>query len=292
MAFEFAEVGIALESERRCGAPGESCHADWLGRDCIAMWKAIYDSVQGTSHSSGDSPCQDACRVVIWPDETRDTICIVCADGAGSASHSDIGSALACDTLLQFLRSELDQRGNVAAFTDEVIHDAYRAADARIAAEAEVLEVKKRELACTLLLAIVDANSALFAQIGDGAMVVRGEEAFTAIFWPQSGEYVNTTNFLTSEKFLDCVEIARMDKPPADIAVFTDGLERLVLRFAEKTVHEPFLRPLFERLRATEDLDSLFPLLRSFLDSKAINDRTDDDKTLILASCFPQSPAQ
>jgi len=229
--------------------------------------------------------------VETWPEDSHHTICIVCSDGAGSATHSDVGSKLACEAVLTFVRNKLEQCGSVGGLSDELIRDAYRAADARLAAEAESLDVKKREFACTLLLAIVDSEGALFAQIGDGAMVVRSAEAFTAIFWPQSGEYVNTTNFLTSENFLDFVEIARLEAAPTDVAVFTDGLERLVLRFAEKTVHEPFLRPLFERIRATEDVDSLFPLLCSYLDSKAINERTDDDKTLILASRISPSAA-
>ena len=39
------------------------------------------------------------------------------------------------------------------------------------------------------------------SEFGDGAIVALLEEAYQVIFWPQSGEYVNTTNFVTDQEF-------------------------------------------------------------------------------------------
>jgi hypothetical protein len=64
----------------------------------------------------------------------------------------------------------------------------------------------------------------------------------------------------------------------------TDGMERLALRFDSRTPHLPFFEPFFQALRtgdASRDLDGA--LLR-FLESESVRSRSDDDKTLILAS--------
>ena len=67
------------------------------------------------------------------------------------------------------------------------------------AAEAEGLQL--RDLACTLLGAIVRDESALFFQIGDGAVIYakEGEEEYREVFWPQHGEFANQTNFIFQE---------------------------------------------------------------------------------------------
>jgi hypothetical protein len=70
----------------------------------------------------------------------------------------------------------------------------------------------------------------------------------------------------------------------SDVALLTDGMERLALRFDSLTPHPPFFRPLFEALRATTNVDALTEDLRQFLQSDSVQNKTDDDKTLVLAS--------
>jgi hypothetical protein len=57
----------------------------------------------------------------------------------------------------------------------------------------------------------------------------------------------------------------------------------LALNFATKTAHQPFFLPMFQSIRGTQDANDLQIPLRQFLDSEAVNARTDDDKTLVLA---------
>ncbi|EFC7107168.1 protein phosphatase 2C domain-containing protein, partial [Escherichia coli] len=53
--------------------------------------------------------------------------------------------------------------------------------------------------------------------------------------------------------------------------------------------HVPFFTPFFNGLAAAtqEQLDLLPELLKQFLSSPAVNERTDDDKTLALALWLP-----
>ncbi|EOD2289449.1 protein phosphatase 2C domain-containing protein, partial [Escherichia sp. TWPC-MK] len=53
--------------------------------------------------------------------------------------------------------------------------------------------------------------------------------------------------------------------------------------------HVPFFTPFFNGLASAtqEQLDLLPELLKQFLSSPAVNERTDDDKTLALALWLP-----
>src|SRR5262249_11022537 len=98
--------------------------------------------------------------------------------------------------------------------------------------EAEQRETTVRDLACTLLLAIVGEQAAAFAQIGDGAIVTRYDDAYRPVFWPQGGEYANSTNFITDDDFDDSLEFASFEERIDELALFSDGLQRLALNLA------------------------------------------------------------
>jgi hypothetical protein len=115
-------------------------------------------------------------------------------------------------------------------------------------------------------------------------MVVRRRGIYGVVFWPQSGEYAYSTNFLTSPQYETHVEYVSVAAPCADVALMTDGLERLALRFDSQTPHAPFFEPFFRAIRAAEDYTGLNAALQTFLASAPVRERSDDDKTLILAS--------
>ena len=207
-----------------------------------------------------------------------------CADGAGSASLADLGSQTACDRLAQQFLKHLAAALRDPAIADVEMRDAYETICTELAGMAASRSVPMRELACTLLGAIVYDQHAVFAQIGDGAIVVRLNGVYGPIFWPQSGEYSNTTNFVTDANsranIMVTVVFGRID----ELALFTDGIERLALQMNSQSVHAPFFDPLFESLGDAPDTEMLFEPLRTFLDSPQVNERTDDDKTLVLAT--------
>jgi hypothetical protein len=160
-----------------------------------------------------------------------------------------------------------------------------------IVGEASRRGVEPGQLACTLLVAVVGETAAAFAQVGDGAIVVREGDGYQTAFWPQSGEYANTTNFITDAAFADNLEFTRRPTAVDELALFTDGLQMLALNFNSRTVHLPFFLPMFRKLRAAEPGEGLQRALRSFLLSAAVNQRSDDDKTLVLATRVPPRAA-
>ena len=104
------------------------------------------------------------------------------------------------------------------------------------------------------------------------------------VFWPESGEYVNMTHFVTDPHFERHVEFECCDEPIEEAALLTDGLQRLVLDFALHRPHGPFFAPAFQTLRACGDPRQLAAPLREFLGSSLVDERSDDDRTLILAT--------
>ncbi len=105
------------------------------------------------------------------------------------------------------------------------------------------------------------------------------------VFWPDNGEYVNTTYFDTGDDFQQSFDVRSLSFSPQSIAMFTDGLQRLAITYATKEIHAPFIQPMMRALSTAQggyakDFDAG---LRRFLSSDNVNQRTDDDKTLILA---------
>jgi hypothetical protein len=156
----------------------------------------------------------------------------------------------------------------------------------RLHVQAAARGVPVRELACTLVMALVTPLASHFVQVGDGAVVVRRDGSYAAATWPENGEYANTTYFVTDELALQRLQV-RINEPPADeVAVFTDGLQMLVLQFAERAVYAPFFHRMFRRLRAEPpgEVWRLRQSLEEYLGSPEVCRRTDDDKSLVLAT--------
>ena len=218
------------------------------------------------------------------------------ADGAGSAQKSEQGAQLAVDafqrTFADLAREQpgLDSldRDRILAWLSDV--------QSAVAALADEAGLQPRDYACTFLGAVVGPTAAAFVQLGDGAIVVAdaeaGRDGHSWVFWPQHGEFANSTFFVTMD---DAAEILLFDRRElgtgqADIwelAMFSDGLERLVLDMANRTVHSPSLRSIFDWIAGTPPATSdgsPSDVLASYLASARVNCRTDDDKTLVIAA--------
>jgi protein phosphatase 2C-like protein len=260
-------------------------------------WRVAFASAIGTSHQAIGTACQDAsgCEVLQVNDNT--ILIAVVSDGAGSAEHSDVGSERAVSAVTNSIRSYfLDEGGSFAQLTRADAIRWLQTVQSVLEAEAGEHGHDTKEYACTLLVAIVGTGSAAFMQIGDGAIVVSqgAEDGFSYVFWPQHGEFANTTNFVISPDAEYALEFEVAPRRIVELAIFSDGLENLLLHHATKTVHEAFFKGIFEPLRNgadVSDTDRLSADLASYLMSPKICGRTDDDKSLILATrALPPEP--
>jgi hypothetical protein len=211
------------------------------------------------------------------------------SDGAGSAAKSAIGSRMICDVLfdkvLEFFRDE----GQVHQLNLRLVANWIQFFRDEVVLQAETDGVPERDYACTLVGAIIGQKAGAFFQVGDGAVVYSTQSTNklpVLAFWPERGEYENTTFFATQSNFLDQMQFCLVQEQVYEIALLSDGLQRLALDYQTKSAHQPFFSGLFAPLRRTErqDVPALNAQLSTYLDSSKVNERTDDDKTLILAT--------
>ncbi|MEZ0604292.1 PP2C family serine/threonine-protein phosphatase [Paraburkholderia sp. IW21] len=248
-------------------------------------WRVIGASVVGSSHVQTSAPCQDSCFYHVANDANGAIFLVALAsDGAGSAQFGEVGAEIACETSGRLLVKAVEAAGEVGLKT-ELAAELLENVRAEITNAATARNVTTRALACTLLGAVIGPTQALYFQVGDGAIVARHEGMLAPVFWPESGEYANMTYFVTDADVHDHLR-TEVRCTTDEAALFSDGLQRLALVFSSETAHAPFFEPMFKALRTSTDeqTDSLCAALERFLGSDAINERTDDDKTLILAT--------
>ncbi len=250
------------------------------------IWKMIGQSVIGTSHIQSGKTCEDAVyHKIMYSDKHDEVLLCFVSDGAGSAKYA----AKAADASVL--------KG--AEFVEKVIYSEDQLTESNLIAVAEQIydhlttlaaeqQVPKNEFSCTLLGCIIFPDRAGFIQIGDGAIVrsVAGQH-LTTVWWPHNGEYQNTTTFLIDDPNFPHLKTKVIDETITEIGIFTDGLQMLTLNNETEGVHQPFFNNLFPLLRRATEPDHLAILnnrLIEYLSGDVINNRTDDDKTLFLAT--------
>lgn len=252
------------------------------------MWAIVPASVIGTSHQKTGVPCQDACECRRIGDGDNSLLLIAVADGAGSAKLSQVGSKASVQHIIGSIAN-----GEVAphAVTKEQAVEWVKGTILHLETVAKQEGVTSADLACTLLFGIISRTAAVFCQIGDGAWVIEKDGALNAVTWPANGEYANVTTFITTEMALDTMQFERIEGNISAVAGFTDGIQALVLEFASRQAHKPFFTHMFETVRKCTDETELIAPLMGFLASDAVLNRTDDDKTLVLA-CWRHPQAE
>jgi hypothetical protein len=211
------------------------------------------------------------------------------ADGAGSACRGEYGAEIATRLILKRLENFFKQGEALADLSKAVVEQWITQISDQIGELANDEGLSRREYACTLLVVAVKPMEGWFFQIGDGAIVIGVEGKYDPIFWPMTGEYANSTYFITDISAVEQLQFkAIKGRLIEDIALMSDGLQGLALNFATRTAYPPFFNPMFTRLAEESnpgESEILSASLQKFLESKLVCDRTDDDKTLILSTC-------
>jgi hypothetical protein len=242
------------------------------------MWVFGGRSAIGTAHEKAALPCQD-----FWASRLSKAVpnrhVIALADGAGFAKHAE---SAACSSVNQALEGMAEYTGDLRDIGMNEVCDWLSKVRERLSAEAKEAQCDLTDFSCTLLGALVEGEEAYFWQIGDGGWVVQTERGIEVATWPSSGEFINQTVFATSATALTEWTHAFITHTQT-ILGFTDGLEHLCLDFPNKAVHEPLVTKLFSSLSTEPSPVEVEDHLESFLSSRLVNDRTDDDKTMVLA---------
>ena len=216
------------------------------------------------------------------------------ADGAGSAGHSQVGSAIAAGAAVRTASRlvRLHTLPIYEAIFAEILKESVHSARNRLEVEAHGSDKELGDFATTLLVAICTPDMTATAQVGDGAVVTadatsqeEGKDVYQLFSRPQRGEYANETNFITSKDWRNCLDINVRRGHRRYLAMFTDGVQSLALSASDDLgPHSPFFTPLFQWAEKQSDESAAGSGLEALLSSSQVTDRTDDDLTLLVAT--------
>lgn len=247
-------------------------------------WRFATALAVGVSHVRAGMPCQDRLRC-----RTSGSVLVAAiADGAGSAACAEEGAELVVATIVESITPDTSQPSEELADT---LRSAIAAARDAVFALASQRGLPPREFASTVLAVVATESAAACAQLGDGLIAAsEGGSEWGYVFWPQRGEFANTTYFLTDADALERLSVDSMPSSVTDFALMSDGLEPLALGYASQAAHAPFFTALFAPLhRQTESgFDNILSAqLLELIQSPRITSRVDDDISLVLATRRP-----
>jgi len=256
----------------------------------FVSWGSVGASVKGTSHDAESRSCEDS---LVWDSfalaEFGERLIVVISDGAGSATNAEVGSKLVSRSLHEIVKNATSSIRDLDTLSEETVRSWFLEARDLVRKAARDSDGLIRDFAATALLAIASETSAVIAQVGDGAIVLRADASaeFQIAVWPDTGEYANETYFITDEFVAEHIRIAWFDRID-DLVAFSDGLQWLALDRKTQKPHSGFFQPLVDAVRKSDiEPGSLAPSLVSFLMSEQVNSKTNDDKTLFIACRLP-----
>jgi len=251
-------------------------------------WRYAQASVIGLAHLNQQTECQD--RLVCRTIETAEGEILIAAvaDGAGSTTSGQRGAEIACEFFVNQVSGFLHSgNASVSSLNEEFGKRWIEFFQAQIADIARQETKEMRDYASTFVGAIVGGSGAAFYQVGDGGAVFSASGKTTSYQFavePNESEYVNMTEFLTDETAAKSLRFRFVEEAIEDLILFSDGIFAVAVDYQTSQPHEPFLMPMIAPLRRGNANDGLNEKLEKFLASPKLNEKTDDDKTIILAS--------
>ena len=252
-------------------------------------WRVAHASAIGLAHINQNTECQDrfACRTVETAAEGEVLIAVV-ADGAGSTTDGQVGAEVACEIFVEEVTDFLNTKNSsIKSLSEEFGKHWISYFQEKIAVTAEQNKKELRDYASTLVGAVIGKSCAAFYQIGDGGIVFSlsgASKSYRFAIAPVEAEYVNVTDFVTDETAAERLRFELVEETIEDLILFSDGIFAIAVDYQNNQPHEPFLMPMIAPLRNGNAPPGLNEKLENFLAAPKINEKTDDDKTIILAS--------
>lgn len=247
-------------------------------------WQVGGAAVIGTAHRCAVPPrgCDDVCA---WRHLPERALAIAVADGAGSASHAaqgaDAAVQAALDAVEQAAMAPLPASAQAwHEFLPKILTAAQLGVQSRVEAPFNV-----HDYATTLIVAIITTEWVAVVHVGDGASIIQESDGeIRVLTWPHNGVYINETVFIISPQAHKEAQMVVCPRGTINgLALLTDGIEPISLNMTHKVASTAFFQPLFAFVGQPATEEERNAQLAAFLATDRVNERTDDDKTLVLA---------
>lgn len=250
-------------------------------------WKYAYASVIGTSHINSNTTKQDFCKVEEYLVNDVMYLLVAVADGAGSAKYSDASSKYICKLFTRKAKSWLD-KNKITELTRDTVLSWFLLFQKVIARAVRLYHLESpRDFATTLLFTILSVKGNIFIQIGDGVIAQGNSFDINCVFLPQNGEYLNTTYFASDKNIAEHFMFTHNTDNIERLVMHTDGIELISFDFTRMKPHVRFFNPLFDQLESSDGFGidkETSEFIAGFLNCERVNQKTDDDKTLVIIS--------
>lgn len=216
------------------------------------MWKNTQTAIQGRSHIISNTPCQDKTFAL----NNSDCCTVSLADGAGSATHSDMGAQCVTKKICEVLSENFDKYFS-SETSDKVAEELLAVLIEELEKISDSSNCNLKDLASTLLAVAVKENKFIALHIGDGVIGMLDGENLAVLSNPDNGEFTNETTFVTS---VDAISHLRLYKGDIDnvsaFMLMSDGTAMgLYNRNSQKLM--PILKKLINAVKIlpTEDVE-------------------------------------
>jgi hypothetical protein len=181
--------------------------------------------------------------------------CAAVGDGAGSATWSRLGSAIATHVVTHALREAVQHGAAPADALPAAMQHAATAANTAMRQFAGLAEIALRDLRTTLLVVAVHGDAMASMQVGDGAIaLVSSDEAVQLPHAGDSGEFSGeVTHFLPDDGAVERLRVSlvvRAESHGVAVVAASDGVDDPWYPFAR---HAP---ALFAQLRDGVNADN------------------------------------
>lgn len=249
----------------------------------LSRWGVAGASVRGQEHIEIGGICQDAHAYHIL---NRDTIVIAIADGLNFQPKANIGPKTAVKTVVRIL----NKLQNEPTIQDEwlaLIRNIFVETCLALEDIAQNQNATIGTVSTTLVVAILTKEWLVTGHIGDGGIVANLENGqLLTISPPQRMKFNNQTNPLSQAILDQHAQFTATTTKTHSIALFSDGLQELILN---NTNYKPRYRFLIPFLRKSSDIHNNSDSYQTsqdialFLMSQRISAKAKDDKTLVIA---------